>query len=160
MDISAKSGSSRGTTILGMWSNKTKTKMKQITLGRVFSIMLLMVGCVTMGQAQNSLTWDLLGTKTVDYGLDRDVIMASNQRSYDAIKIKVNNGMINVHKVTIHFANGETQDVKLPAEMTKENDGKLIDLKGNQRIIQQITFWYDSRNADKSKAVVEVWARK
>ena len=110
--------------------------------------------------AQNSVTWDKLGTKTVDFGLDRDVVTASNQKTYNALKIKVNNGKVNIHKVTVHFANGETQDVKLPKELTKDNDGKLIDLKGNQRVIEKITFWYDTENDNKDKAVIEVWARK
>lgn len=111
-------------------------------------------------KAQNSLTWDLLGTKTVDYAIDRDVITANQAKTYNALRVKVNNGTVNVHKVTIHFANGDTQDVKLPDELTKSNDGGIIDLKGNQRAIEKITFWYDTKNSDKNKAVVEVWARK
>ncbi len=110
--------------------------------------------------AQNTLTWDKLGTKVVDFTLDRDVVTASQKKTYTALKIKVNNGTINIHKVTVHFANGETQDVKLPAELSKNNDGQFIDLKGNKRVIEKITFWYDTVNKDKDKAVVEVWAKK
>lgn len=125
------------------------------------SLMALLMGSYsTFTQAQNSITWDLLGTKVVDYTIDRDVITTNEKKTYNSLKVKVNNGTVNVHKVTVHFANGDTQDVKLPAEMTKDNDGKLIDLKGNQRVIEKITFWYDTKNADKNKAVVEVWARK
>ncbi|HTJ53256.1 MAG TPA: hypothetical protein VL443_27565, partial [Cyclobacteriaceae bacterium] len=80
--------------------------------------------------------------------------------SYNSLKVKVNNGTVNVYKVTIHFANGDTQDVKLPSELTKDNDGKLIDLKGNQRLIEKVTFWYSSKMSDKDKSVVEIWARK
>lgn len=122
--------------------------------------LLLLAGAFSPVQAQNSITWDNLGTKVVDFTLDRDVVTASSKKTYNALKIKVNNGKVNVHKVTVHFANGDTQDVKLPKELTKDNDGKLIDLKGNQRVITKIVFWYDTENADKNKAVVEVWARK
>ena len=123
-------------------------------------VVALLLGSHAAIWAQNSITWDMLGTKTVDFAIDRDVVTARSQKTYNALKIKVNNGTVNVHKVTVHFANGDTQDVKLPAELTKANDGKLIDLKGNQRVIEKITFWYDTKNADKDKAVVEVWARK
>ena len=125
-----------------------------------FMVAVLMGSYSTASWAQNSITWDKLGTKTVDFAIDRDVVTASSQKTYNALKIKVKNGTVNVHKVTVHFANGDTQDVDLPAELTKNNDGKLIDLKGNQRVIEKITFWYDTKNADKDKAVVEVWARK
>lgn len=137
-----------------------KTQLFKTSYWFAFAMALLMGSYTTEASAQNSITWDLLGTKTVDFLLDRDVVTASSKQTYNSLKVKVNNGMVNVHKVTIHFANGETQDVKLPAEMTKENDGKLIDLKGNQRVIEKITFWYDTKNSNKDKAVVEVWARK
>lgn len=122
--------------------------------------LLLLAGAFSPLRAQNSITWDNLGTKVVDFTLDRDVVTASSKETYNALKIKVNNGMVNVHKVTVHFANGDTQDIKLPKELTKGNDGKLIDLKGNQRVITKIVFWYDTENSNKDKAVVEVWARK
>lgn len=122
-------------------------------------VVTLFIG-ISIAKAQNSITWDKLGTKTVDYTLDRDVVTASKQEAYSALKVKVNNGTINIHKVTVHFANGESQDVKLPAELNKSNDGQLIDLKGNQRLIEKVTFWYDTVNKDKDKAVVEVWAKK
>ena len=120
----------------------------------------LFIGSISMVKAQNSITWDKLGTKTVDFTLDRDVVTASKQEAYSALKVKVNNGTINILKVTVHFANGESQDVKLPAELNKSNDGQLIDLKGNQRLIEKVTFWYDTINKDKDKAVVEIWAKK
>ena len=137
-------------------------KTKTFKTSYLFAIaMTLLVGSYsTIALAQNSITWDKLGTQVVDYTIDRDVVTASSKKTYNALKIKVNNGTVNIHKVTVHFANGDTQDVKLPDELTKDNDGKLIDLKGNQRVIEKITFWYDTKNSDKSKAVVEVWARK
>ncbi|CAN5565880.1 hypothetical protein BH10BAC4_BH10BAC4_19830 [soil metagenome] len=137
-----------------MKTNKLKTSLI------VVFVMTLFIGSYSLVSAQNTLTWDKLGTKVVDFTLDRDVVTASSKETYSALKVKVNNGTINVHKVTVHFANGDTQDIKLPAELSKENDGKLIDLKGNQRVIEKITFWYDTVNKDKDKAVVEVWAKK
>ncbi|HTJ50083.1 MAG TPA: hypothetical protein VL443_11550, partial [Cyclobacteriaceae bacterium] len=89
------------------------------------AFVLFLVNSASVTFAQNSITWDKLGTKVVDYAIDHDVVTASNQESYNSLKVKVNNGTVNVYKVTIHFANGDTQDVKLPSELTKDNDGKL-----------------------------------
>jgi hypothetical protein len=137
-----------------------KTKIFKTPYLLAIAITFFLVNCVSITFAQNNITWDKLGTKVVDYAIDHDVITVSNQETYNSLKVKVNNGTVNVYKVTIHFANGDSQDVTLPSELTKDNDGKLIDLKGNQRAIQKITFWYSSKMSDKDKSVVEVWARK
>ena len=146
-----------------------KNQISKIGYAVAVVMAILMTGFSKVTVAQNDLTWDNLGTKVVDYAMDRDVFTASSEQTYTALKIKVNNGAVNIHKVTIHYANGDTQDVKLPNVLTKDNDGKLIDLKGNQRVIDKITFWYDTKNGikgdmkgnkEKEKAVVEVWAKK
>lgn len=112
-------------------------------------------------RAQNKLTWDKLGTEAVDYAIDHDVvtIQPGSTETYTALKIKVVNGTVNVHKATVHFANGDTQDVDLPKELNTGNDGKLIDLKGNKRAIEKVTFWYDTKASSNEKAVVEVWGK-
>jgi hypothetical protein len=138
-----------------------KRQMSRIT-GLAFLMALFLVSLTKIAVAQNNLTWDNLGTKQVDYALDRDVFEANSKNTYSALKFKVNNGAVNIHKVTVHYANGDSQDVKLPANMSKDNDGQVIDLKGNQRVIDKITFWYDTKDGSKTKekAVVEVWAKK
>lgn len=139
---------------------KTKNNLRAKTWF-VCVMALIFGGLVRVAVAQNAITWDKVGTKTVDYTIDRDVIdLKDSPTSYNALKLKVDQGTINIHKATVHFANGETQDVNLPEVLTKENDGQFIDLKGNQRKITKIVFWYDTKNSNKHKAIVEVWARK
>ena len=111
--------------------------------------------------SQNKLTWDKIGTEQVDYTIDHDVVsLNKSQQTYTALKIKVINGTLNVHKATVHFVNGEKQDFELPEVLTEGNDGKLIDLVGNKRLIEKVTFWYDTENKNNEKAMIEVWARK
>lgn len=125
-----------------------------------FAIALILGVYSTMAVAQNKITYDKLGTQVVDYTIDHDVIKLNSTQTYSGLKVVVNNGAINIHKATVHFANGDTQDVKLPDVLSKDNDGKLIDLQGNKRIIEKITFWYDTKNKSNDKAVVEVWGKK
>jgi hypothetical protein len=102
--------------------------------------------------------WVLLDSHVVDYTLDRDVVnLKDNTNVFTGLKFKVNNGPINLHKCTVHFANGETQDISFTTDV---NDGRLIDLYGNKRGIEKITFWYDTKNSADKKAVVEVWGKK
>lgn len=131
-------------------------------VNNLFSLVVafLIAGYSTVAVAQNKLTWDKLGTEAVDYAIDHDVVKVKNgSQPYSALKIKVLNGTVNVHKATVHFADGDKQDIDLPDELTPGNDGKLIDLVGNKRQIEKVTFWYDTKNSNNSKAVVEVWGK-
>jgi len=102
--------------------------------------------------------WAFLGSHVVDYTLDRDVVsLQESTVTFTGLKVTVNNGPINLHKCTVHFSNGETQDVSFS---TAINDGRLIDLYGNSRGIEKITFWYDTKNSADKKAVVEIWGKK
>lgn len=101
--------------------------------------------------------WILLGTQTVDYTLDRDVVSLKGSGAFTSLRFKVNNGPINLHKCTVHFKSGETQEVSFS---TNVNDGLSIDLYGNTREIEKITFWYDTKKSADKKAVVEVWGKK
>lgn len=100
--------------------------------------------------------WILLGSQTVDYTLDRDVVLLKERGAFTALKFKVSNGSINLHKCTVHFISGETQEVSFS---TNVNDGRSIDLYGNTREIEKITFWYDTEKPADKKAVVEVWGK-
>lgn len=124
---------------------------------RVFFVVCLYSVVLNLPQ---KVFWDKLGTKSVDFTLDRDVVPVSSKEVYNALRIKVDQGSINVYKATVQFAGGETQEVKLPEVLTKENDDKLIDLQSNRKVIEKITFWYDTKNSNTEKAVIEIWARK
>jgi len=102
--------------------------------------------------------WVLLDSHVVDYTLDRDVVKFKDSTSiFSGLKFKVNNGPINLHKCTVNFSNGETQDISFGTDV---NEGRLIDLNGNKRSIEKITIWYDTKNSADKKAVVEVWGKK
>jgi len=136
-----------------------KTQLIKLAIG--IALLLVVVFSAYSSFAQNKLTWDKIGTETVDYTIDHDVVsLNKSQQTYTALKIKVLNGTLNVHKATVHFVNGEKQDFELPEVLTEGNDGKLIDLVGNKRLIEKVTFWYDTENKNNEKAMVEVWARK
>ena len=136
-----------------------KNQLIKLAIG--FALLLAVVFSAYSSFAQNKLTWDKIGTETVDYTIDHDVVsLNKSQQTYTALKIKVINGTLNVHKATVHFVNGEKQDFELPEVLTEGNDGKLIDLVGNKRLIEKVTFWYDTVNKNSEKAMVEVWARK
>ena len=125
-------------------------------------IALFMLSLSNVGFGQNLIKdWKMLGTRVVDYTLDHDVVSLNNsQEAYTSLKVVVKNGSLNMHKATIHYANGDKQDITFPDVVTTESDGRTIDLKGNDRVIEKVTFWYDTRKSSNQKATIEVYGKK
>jgi hypothetical protein len=157
-------------------SNKKIDNMKKVKLLIALGAVLTMVSIAYSSFAQSTESkpdskmdnWVMLGSHVVDYTLDRDVVDLEDATDlYTGLKFKVVNGPINLHKCTIHFAGGETQDVTFSTDATSststsasDNNGRQVDLYGNTRKIDKITFWYDTKNSSDKKAVVEVWGKK
>jgi hypothetical protein len=104
--------------------------------------------------------WTLLGTREIDYLIDRDVIsLKESKTNITGLKFIVKNGTLNMHKATVHFTNGDTQDIEFEDEVNAGNDGRMMELKGNSRKIEKVTFWYDTVNDSKEKSIVQVWGK-
>lgn len=139
--------------------------MKRVNLIAIVTTVILLAQVSTLfaqPKADKTLdSWTLLGTRTVDYTLDRDVITFKESGEYfQTLKFVIKNGTLNMHKCTIHFVDGDTKVIELSDEMNKSNDGRILDLKGSNRKIEKVTFWYDSKNDSKNKSIVELWGKR
>ncbi|MBL7811686.1 MAG: DUF2541 family protein [Bacteroidetes bacterium] len=104
--------------------------------------------------------WELLGSRVVNYSLDHDEILVTGaEGKFDAVKIKVLRAPLNMRRVVVHFANGTEQDLAIRDNFRAGSESRVIDLTGNDRIIRRISLWYDTKNASRKKALVEVWGR-
>lgn len=104
--------------------------------------------------------WQLLGKHVVDYNLDYDVMPVTYKKgTFTTLRLKVNDGNINMHRCMVTFENGDKQEIEIKHQFTAGGE-KTVDLKGNNRIIEKITFWYDTKNKSSQKATVEVWGKK
>ena len=131
-------------------------------------LLVIMIGIVALvysrvASAQTSAgaeEWQQLGTRIVDYTLDYDAVPITYKKgTFTTLKIKVNEGNINMHRCMITFENGDKQEIEIKHQFTAGSE-KIVDLKGNNRIIEKVTFWYDTKNKSSQKAVVEVWGKK
>jgi hypothetical protein len=140
--------------------NQTIDTMKNKLMIGVIALFMLSISSAGFGQ--NLIKdWKMLGTRVVDYTLDHDVVSLNNtQEAFTSLKVVVKNGSLNMHKATIHYANGDKQDITFPDVVTTESDGRVIDLKGNDRVIEKVTFWYDTRKASNQKATIEVYGKR
>jgi hypothetical protein len=123
-------------------------------------IMCAAIFCLVSASASAQGVWVKLGTRLVNFGLDRDEIIVTGQEGvFDAIKIKVYGAPVNMHKVVVHYRNGTSQEIELRNNFAPGSESRVCDLTGNERIIVKIVFFYDTNNFARKKGRVEAWGR-
>mgnify|MGYP001172811217 CR=1 FL=1 len=104
--------------------------------------------------------WEKLGERKVNLGLDHDrIAVGAGDGMFTKLKIRVKNSGINLHKMVVHYGNGEKQELEVREEIRKGGESRVIDLKGNRRVILSVDFWYDTKGLINDKAIVELWGR-
>ncbi len=132
-------------------------KTLRILLVAMMAIAGIVYSRVALAQTEE---WQQLGTQVVDYNLDYDAVPITYKKgTFTTLKIKVKDGNINMHRCMVTFENGEKQEIEIKYQFTAGSE-KTVDLKGNNRIIEKVSFWYDTKNKSSQKAVVEVWGKK
>lgn len=105
--------------------------------------------------------WTFLGDRRADYTLDRDVMsVAENTGHITALKFIIRQGTLTMHRCTVHFTDGDTKDLVFLDEVNHATNGITMDIKGSDKTVDKVTFWYDTQDNSDKKSIVEVWARK
>jgi hypothetical protein len=104
--------------------------------------------------------WVIIGQKQASYSKDRDVLNVSKNDVFRAIKIKVVDAPLDMMDLDIYFENGEKMNVAIQKKFSQGEESRTIDLKGNKRRIEKITFLYDTKGVFKGKANVIVFGKR
>lgn len=124
----------------------------------LFICLLVIITAATASAQQG--TWENLGSRKVSHRVDHDEIMVTwTDGVFDAIKIVVTGAPLTMHKCVVHFGNGTSQEIELRNNFTQGSDSRIVDLAGNNRIINRISFWYDTKGLLRGKATVTVFGR-
>jgi hypothetical protein len=130
-------------------------KTKSVLL---FSSVLMILAISSM--SFNFAGWRSLGTKTVNYRVDHDVLdVQLRDGRFQQLRFVVRGGDLNMHKCVVHFENGGQQEIELRHNFDKRSASRVVDLKGNNRIIERISFWYDTQNSANNKARLTVFGK-
>lgn len=124
---------------------------------------LLLAACAPARAAQPAPQlrgdWELLGTRRVSFAAEKDVIGASHQGRFRAIKIEVEGGNLDMYNIRVVFGNGEAFSPETRVEFRQGSWSRTIDLPGDARVIRRIEFWYRSE-LKRGRAVVRVYGRR
>jgi hypothetical protein len=104
--------------------------------------------------------WVLLGVRKVDFAMDRDVILVgANKGVFKKLQVKVENGSLNMHRMTVEYGNGSIDKIELKHYFKPGDNTRVIDLEAGSRVIRKITIWYDTQNTAHRKARILVYGR-
>jgi hypothetical protein len=104
--------------------------------------------------------WQLLGSRKVSFAAETDKIDVSNRDAhFNAIRIDVDAGTVEMYNVRVVFANGEDFSPDTRLTFRDGDHSRVIDLPGNDRAIRSISFNYKGQRRD-GEAIVRVFGRK
>ncbi len=123
------------------------------------SILISQCGRPTINTAAGS--WQFLGDKWVNFGVDHDELMLGNIRdNFRQIRLRVTDGPLHIMDMKVHYDNGGVQDIPIKALIKQGQQSRIIDLNGGSRSLEKITFWYETVGFRKGRSRVAVWGLK
>jgi hypothetical protein len=104
--------------------------------------------------------WEKLGSKKVNFGLERDVIkVTAREGGFTKMKVFVTGGSLNMHRLVVQYGNGMKDEIPLKHTFHKGSQSRIIDLNGRKRIIRDVTVWYDTKNRSRRRATIHIYGR-
>ena len=118
----------------------------------------LLVAATLVSQFMPS--WVALGERAVTSDVARDTItVRGSNGTFQAIKISVRGSAVRFNRVVLHFENGDEREVQLDVRVPAGGETRTIHLKGDERAIRSIDFWYDAASVGSRGAVVQLLGR-
>jgi hypothetical protein len=105
--------------------------------------------------------WELLGKRVVNDRLDHDEIVVTAARGdWEALKLKVHRAPVRFYDMKVHYGNGAVDDIPIRAVIARGGESRVIDLRGNDRVIRKVTFTYDAKTLGRKRAEVRLFGRR
>lgn len=120
--------------------------------------LMALVGTLVLGIG---VDWVLLGTRAVNDRADHDVVAVTAARGdFRSIKLTVQRAAVDFHRVVVHYGNGTRQEVDLRHTIPAGGESRVIDLTGDERVINRVEFWYDAKTIRGRKAIVRLFGQR
>ncbi|MBC7873238.1 MAG: hypothetical protein H7Y01_04540 [Ferruginibacter sp.] len=104
--------------------------------------------------------WMVMGSRTVNYGTDHDVISnGSPDTWFSGIYIKVTDAPIRINDMKVYFDNGDKFDVSIRSMIKENGHSRTIELPGGQRKITKVEFAYETLGSNRGHATLTLWGK-
>ena len=127
---------------------------------RIFIMIMILIASGTAAINASGQRWEYLGQRTVRDRVDHDSIPVTIARGdFRRIKITVRNSAIRFYRVAVIYGNGAPDRIELRQLIPAGGETRVIDLRGGERIIRRVDFWYEAKSIGRRGAVVRLFAR-
>lgn len=114
---------------------------------RIIGALLLFMGVSQAAFAQRASSMVYLGQANVDGQRDHDTIMIGREDGrFSSLQLRVENAPITFQRVIVHYSNGTSEEIQLRNRIPAGGQTRAIDLRGGDRAIQSVEFWYSRAN--------------
>jgi hypothetical protein len=103
--------------------------------------------------------WEVLGSRSVRYGTDKDVITVSGDKWYKGIYFKVTEAPIKINDMKVYFDNGDKFDVSMRSMIKQNGHTRTIELPGGERRITKVEFSYETMGSNRGTATLTLWGK-
>jgi hypothetical protein len=111
------------------------------------------------GGGYNNRNEEFLGRANVDGGRDHDEISVNTDQPFRELQLRVQNGDVNFQRVVVHYANGQSQEVRFASRMRAGTSSRWLDLPGDRRRIRSVELWYSRGRWGSNRPRVELYGR-
>jgi len=125
--------------------------------------------CINISQAQQvkaarpgpAGSWRLLGTTSVKFTVDKDVIWVTGADAFRRLKFKVMDAPVEILNMTVVYESGQPDNIPVRAVIPQGGESRIIDLQGTVRRIRKVSFVYKSPGKiTRGTAKVALWGIK
>lgn len=129
---------------------------------RSFLAMCAGFGAATiLSRAASAATWVLLGVRTVNILVDRDVIpVSAAQGRFDHIQLRVKGNDLYILDLKVVYVNGAVDDIPIRAVIPQGDASRVIDLRGGDRFIREVAMVYRRPVNVRGATIVELWGQR
>jgi hypothetical protein len=120
-------------------------------------VMLLFVISATSASAQ----WENLGSKEVTDRAESDTFRLATEGQFRSLRFRVTRAPVRFYRMEVTYGNGETDRIALRSLIRAGGSSRVIDLKGRDRFIRTVKFWYEAASLGRGRrATVTLFGRK
>jgi len=103
-------------------------------------------------------TWEFIGTAHAQHMNDHDsIVVAGPNNNFRALQVRVSDAPLRMHRMRVIYENGEPEEIAIRFSIPKGGQSRAIDLKGGERRVHQVDFWYDTKGWLKGTADVSLF---
>ena len=129
--------------------------MKKIAI-----ISIALIAGILLSSSVIPVRWEQLGSRKINYTLDRDVIYVTGvEGTFNALKIKVIHEPIALYDIKVHYRNGGVEELKTRINIPAGEESRVIDLRGNNRVIEKVVFRYETKGSNDRRARLILYGR-